>query len=568
MEQQERRRSRGWVTVIMILVAVVVSTWIGVGIGRGVEAARTRQLLGNMTNDVAKYQEVVKDIAALEDMVSGKDKMLNTLFAIRTHYVDPINIDTLYEKAIPALLSELDPHSEYIPAKMFNKVNESLEGEFDGIGIVFNAMTDTITVLNVIPQGPSDKAGVRAGDRIMLIDNKPVAGQKIPQDSMVKLMRGPRGSKVKLSVKRNSLDKLVDITITRAAIEMHSVEAAFMLDRNEKIGFIRLSQFSRTSYEEVRKALDRLRDEGMRSVIIDLRGNGGGFLDQVVKIVNEFMPQGKLIVYTEDRYGQRVNEFSNGLGRYADTEIVVLVDEFSASSSEILAGAVQDNDRGLVIGRRTFGKGLVQAQVPFSDGSAMRLTVARYYTPTGRSIQKPYVNGDEKSYQMDLINRINHHELFSADSIHFDNSMKFTTPGGRTVYGGGGIMPDIFIPIDTLYTSAYYNKVWDSNVLYRYTIDFTDRHRKEVDAITTLEELDALLASENLVEEFVKYAERNGVERDAAGLAKSRRVIEAQIRAYIGRNTMSDEAGFYYNIFPIDDALQRAVKEINKSKNE
>lgn len=568
MEQQERRRSRGWITVIMILIAVVVSTWIGVGIGRGVEAARTRQLLGNMTNDVAKYQEVVKDIAALEDMVSGKDKMLNTLFAIRTHYVDPINIDTLYEKAIPALLSELDPHSEYIPAKMFNKVNESLEGEFDGIGIVFNAMTDTITVLNVIPQGPSDKAGVRAGDRIMLIDNKPVAGQKIPQDSMVKLMRGPRGSKVKLSVKRNSLDKLVDITITRAAIEMHSVEAAFMLDRNEKIGFIRLSQFSRTSYEEVRKALDRLRDEGMRSVIIDLRGNGGGFLDQVVKIVNEFMPQGKLIVYTEDRYGQRVNEFSNGLGRYADTEIVVLVDEFSASSSEILAGAVQDNDRGLVIGRRTFGKGLVQAQVPFSDGSAMRLTVARYYTPTGRSIQKPYVNGDEKSYQMDLINRINHHELFSADSIHFDNSMKFTTPGGRTVYGGGGIMPDIFIPIDTLYTSAYYNKVWDSNVLYRYTMDFTDRHRKEVDAITTLEELDALLASENLVEEFVKYAERNGVERDAAGLAKSRRVIEAQIRAYIGRNTMSDEAGFYYNIFPIDDALQRAVKEINKSKNE
>ena len=568
MEQQERRRSRGWVTVIMILVAVVVSTWIGVGIGRGVEAARTRQLLGNMTNDVAKYQEVVGDIAALEDMVSGKDKMLNTLFAIRTHYVDPINIDTLYEKAIPALLSELDPHSEYIPAKMFNKVNESLEGEFDGIGIVFNAMTDTITVLNVIPQGPSDKAGVRAGDRIMLIDNKPVAGQKIPQDSMVKLMRGPRGSKVKLSVKRNSLDKLVDITITRAAIEMHSVEAAFMLDSNEKIGFIRLSQFSRTSYEEVRKALDRLRDEGMRSVIIDLRGNGGGFLDQVVKIVNEFMPQGKLIVYTEDRYGQRVNEFSNGLGRYADTEIVVLVDEFSASSSEILAGAVQDNDRGLVIGRRTFGKGLVQAQVPFSDGSAMRLTVARYYTPTGRSIQKPYVNGDEKSYQMDLINRINHHELFSADSIHFDNSMKFTTPGGRTVYGGGGIMPDIFIPIDTLYTSAYYNKVWDSNVLYRYTIDFTDRHRKEVDAITTLEELDALLASENLVEEFVKYAERNGVERDAEGLAKSRRVIEAQIRAYIGRNTMSDEAGFYYNIFPIDDALQRAVKEINKSKDE
>jgi carboxyl-terminal processing protease len=383
---------------------------------------------------------------------------------------------------------------------------------------------------------------------------------------MVKLMRGPRGSKVKLSVKRASLDKLVEMTITRAAIEVHSVEAAFMLDRAEGIGYIRLSQFSRTSYAEVRKALDRLAGEGMKSVIIDLRGNGGGFLDQVVQIVNEFLPAGKLIVYTEDRHGQRINDFSNGDGAYSQTNIVVLVDEFSASSSEILAGAVQDNDRGLVIGRRTFGKGLVQAQIPFHDGSAMRLTVARYYTPTGRSIQKPYVNGDEKSYQMDLINRINHHELFSADSIHFDDSMKFTTPAGRVVYGGGGIMPDIFIPLDTLSTSEYYNRVWDGNVLYRYTMDFTDRHRSEIDAIVTLEQLDALLDGEEFIEDFVAYAERNGVERDDEGLAKSRKVIETQIRAYIGRNCLNDESGFYYNIYAIDDAMQRAVAEI-KSGN-
>ena len=562
MEQGDKRR--GWVAIILLLVAVVCSTWVGIGIGRGIESSQTKRMLGAISEDIARYNEFAKEAAALEEFVSGKDKMMQTVLSIRSHYVDPISLDTIYEKAIPKILSELDPHSEYIPAKIFEQVNESLEGEFDGIGIVFNAMTDTITVLNVIPQGPSDKAGVRAGDRVMLIDGREVAGKGIPQDSMVRLMRGPRGSKVTLSVKRSSLDKLVDITITRAAIEMHSVEASFMLDAEAGIGYVRLSQFSRTSYAEVRNALDRLKGEGMQSVIIDLRGNGGGFLDQVVQIVNELLPAGKLIVYTEDRHGQRVNEFSNGKGQYADTDIVVLVDEFSASSSEILAGAVQDNDRGLVIGRRTFGKGLVQAQIPFNDGSAMRLTVARYYTPTGRSIQKPYVNGDEKAYQMDLINRINHHELFSADSIHFDDSMKFTTPAGRTVYGGGGIMPDIFIPIDTMSTSDYYNKVWDGNVLYRYTMEFTDRHRKAIDNITSLQQLDALLSGENLVEDFVKYAERNGVARDEAGLAKSRKVIEAQIRAYIGRNTMNDESGFYYNIFAIDDALQRAVEEIKR----
>ena len=562
MEQGDKRR--GWVAIILLLVAVVCSTWVGIGIGRGIESSQTKRMLGAMSEDIARYNEFAKEAAALEEFVSGKDKMMQTVLSIRSHYVDPISLDTIYEKAIPKILSELDPHSEYIPAKIFEQVNESLEGEFDGIGIVFNAMTDTITVLNVIPQGPSDKAGVRAGDRVMLIDGREVAGKGIPQDSLVRLMRGPRGSKVTLSVKRSSLDKLVDITITRAAIEMHSVEASFMLDAEAGIGYVRLSQFSRTSYAEVRNALDRLKGEGMQSVIIDLRGNGGGFLDQVVQIVNELLPAGKLIVYTEDRHGQRVNEFSNGKGQYADTDIVVLVDEFSASSSEILAGAVQDNDRGLVIGRRTFGKGLVQAQIPFNDGSAMRLTVARYYTPTGRSIQKPYVNGDEKAYQMDLINRINHHELFSADSIHFDDSMKFTTPAGRTVYGGGGIMPDIFIPIDTMSTSDYYNKVWDGNVLYRYTMEFTDRHRKAIDNITSLQQLDALLSGENLVEDFVKYAERNGVARDEAGLAKSRKVIEAQIRAYIGRNTMNDESGFYYNIFAIDDALQRAVEEIKR----
>lgn len=537
-------------------------------IGRVVERQRVKHLMEYMSANVGEYEKSMtkfaKEMADMEKLLAGGDKLMQTIATIRNNYVDPIELDTLYEKAIPAILSELDPHSEYIPAKMFESVNESLEGEFDGIGIVFNAMTDTITVLSVIPQGPSDKAGVRPGDRVMLIDGKEVAGKGIKQDSMVKMMRGPRGSKVKLSIKRASIDELVDINITRAAIEVHSVTAAFMLDRDAGIGYLRLSQFSRTSYSEICNALAKLESEGMRSIIVDLRGNGGGFLDQVVDILNEFMERGKLLVYTEDRHGRRINEYSDGTGRYTDTHIAVLVDELSASSSEILAGAVQDNDRGLVIGRRTFGKGLVQAQLPFSDGSAVRLTVARYYTPSGRSIQRPYTNGDEMSYRMDLVNRINHHELFSKDSIHFDESMKFKTVAGRTVYGGGGIMPDIFIPVDTTKVSDFYNEVWDKNILYRYTLDFADRNRAKFDGVKTLEELDRVLDESDIMADFLKYAERNGATPTEGDLAKSKEVIMTQIRAYIGRNALSDESGYYYNIYPIDDVMQRAVKELKR----
>lgn len=567
---EKSKKIKIW-SVLLVVASVVVAIWIGVLIGRWVEYRRAHVAIAQMVGQVQLYENEMgafeREVEAVQRHLSGGDKMMQTIMAIRGNYVDRIDLDTIYEKAIPALLSELDPHSEYIPARDFNAVNESLEGEFDGIGIVFNAMTDTITVLSVIPQGPSDKAGVRAGDRVIRIDGRNVAGQKISQDSMVRMMRGKRGTKVKLSVERSRIDELVDIDVTRDAIELHSVETAFMLDPESKIGFIRLSQFSRTSYMEIRQALDKLASEGMRGVIIDLRGNGGGFLDQVIPMVNEFLPADKLIVYTEDRHGRRVKEYSKGNGRYQDIKLAVLVDETSASSSEILAGAIQDNDRGLVLGRRTFGKGLVQAQIPFNDGSAMRLTVARYYTPTGRSIQKPYVSGDEMSYHLDIINRYNHSEFFSADSIHFDDSMKFTTPAGRTVYGGGGIMPDIFIPLDTLGMSEYYHKVWNTNVLYRYTMDFTDRHRAAIDAVKSLADLDALLASEDIIADFVKYAERNGVERDSIGLNTSRKLIEAQIRAYIGRNTLDDESGFYYNIYAIDDAMQRAVKELRKELN-
>ena len=561
-------KSRKRYIIRLALVAAIILCTIGGSymIGRLVERHRVKQLVEYMSANVGEYEkslaQVAKEMAEMEKIVSGGDKLMQTIMTVRNNYVDPVELDTIYEKAIPKLLSELDPHSEYIPAKMFEAVNESLEGEFDGIGIVFNAMTDTITVLNVIPQGPSDRAGVRAGDRVIRIDDRDVAGQGISQDSMVRLMRGPRGSKVKLSVKRSAIDELVDINITRAAIEVHSVTAAFMLDKSAGIGYLRLAQFSRTSYSEICGAMERLQQEGMRSIIVDLRGNGGGFLDQVVSILNEFLDRGKLIVYTEDRHGRRVNEYSDGTGRYTDANIAVLVDELSASSSEILAGAIQDNDRGLVIGRRTFGKGLVQAQLPFRDGSAMRLTVARYYIPSGRSIQRPYTNGDEMAYRMDLVNRINHHELFSKDSIRLDKSKEYHTSGGRVVYGGGGVMPDIFIPVDTTKVSDFYSKVWDANILYRYTLDFTDRNRAKLDNVATLEDLDAVLASADLITEFLAYAERHGVTATPADIEASRKVLLTQIRAYIGRNALGDESGYYYNIYPIDDVMLRAVKEL------
>lgn len=558
-----------WSAVLVSVVAGAI--WFGIGLGRSSERARIQELMaendGTTNVDMAEY---AREMAAMEQYLAGDDKLLQTIAFVRNYYVDPIQLDTIYEKAIPALLSELDPHSEYIPAKMFSEVNESLEGEFDGIGIVFNASTDTITVLSVIPKGPSSEAGVRPGDRIVKIDGRVVAGQKIPQDSMVRLMRGKRGTRVMLGVKRAALNELVDIEVTRAPIEIHSIETSFMLDSEAKIGFVRLSQFARTSYSEMRNAIMKLREEGLRGIIIDLRGNGGGFLDQAILIANEFLPENSLIVYTEDRFGEQIKEYSRGNGSSTDLEIAILVDETSASSSEILAGAIQDNDRGVIIGRRTFGKGLVQSQIPFTDGSAIRLTVARYYTPSGRSIQRPYTNGDEMAYHMDIIDRYNRNEFFSADSIHFDESQKFKTKGGRTVYGGGGIMPDVFMPLDTVGMSDYYRKVWNTNVLYRYTMEFTDRHRAEMDAVSSLAELDTLLSRGDLVENFVAYAERNGVERDDVGLAMSRDIIEAQLRAYIGRNALHDDAGFYYNIYPIDKTMQRAVMELrtklNKSK--
>ena len=503
----------------------------------------------------------------LSRMALTTNKLTYTLSLIENQYVDSVSMDSLAEHVIPLLVKELDPHSVYIPASEMQALNEPLEGEFDGIGVVFNMATDTVIVLNVIPQGPSDKAGIKAGDRIIEIGDSVVAGRKIPQNNVVKMLRGPRGTTVHLGIGRQGISGLVPIDVERGVIPIRSIESAFRIA--DGVGYVKLGQFARTTYDEFRRALASLRAEGVTKLIFDLRGNSGGFLDQAIAVANEFLHKGQLIVYTEDRRHEQLREYADGNGSAQDMEVVVLIDEGSASSSEILAGALQDNDRGTIVGRRSFGKGLVQRQIPYSDGSALRLTTARYYTPTGRSIQKPYTIGDDESYEEDIWNRYKNNEFFSADSIHFADSLKRTTPGGKVVYGGGGIMPDVFIPADTTDVTKYFIEVSGRNILYRYTIEYADRHREALNAVQTIGDLQALLDSDKtLVDDFVRYAARKGVAPRYGDIARSRRLIEAQLRAYIGRNTKLEDNGFYANIYPVDNVIVRAVGILKEDKND
>lgn len=505
-------------------------------------------------NSVAQLRGVLQQMGRIP-----QNKLTHTLALIEQEYVDSLPMDTLSEHLIPLVLKELDPHSEYIPADVMAELNEPLEGEFDGIGVVFNMATDTVIVLNVIPKGPSDKAGVKAGDRIIEINDSIVAGRKIPQNNIVKQLRGKRGTSVKLGLERQHIDELVEVEVVRDKIPIKSIESAFVL--TDSIGFVKLGQFAKTSHAELQLALLKFRTQGVNRLIFDLRGNSGGFLDQAILIANEFLHRGQLIVYTEDRHRKQIREYADGTGVAQDMEVVVLIDEYSASSSEILAGALQDNDRATIVGRRSFGKGLVQKQIPFRDGSALRLTIARYYTPTGRSIQKPYTIGDQESYDADLWNRYQNNEFFSADSIHFADSLKRVTAGGKVVYGGGGIMPDQFIPADTTDMTPYFLEVSGRNILYRYTIEYADRKRDALNAVQTIEELQELLDSDKrLLDDFVAYAARKGVKPNYRELAISRQLIEAQLRAYIGRNTVLEDDGFYKNIYPIDPVILKAVE--------
>ena len=503
----------------------------------------------------------------LSRMALPANKLTYTLSLIENQYVDSVSMDSLSEHVIPLLVKELDPHSVYIPASEMQALNEPLEGEFDGIGVVFNMATDTVIVLNVIPHGPSDKAGIKAGDRIIEIGDSVVAGRKIPQNNVVKMLRGPRGTTVHLGIGRQGIAGLVPIDVERGVIPIRSIESAFRIA--DGVGYVKLGQFARTTYDEFHKALASLRAEGVTKLVFDLRGNSGGFLDQAIAVANEFLHKGQLIVYTEDRRHEQLREYADGNGSAQDMEVVVLIDEGSASSSEILAGALQDNDRGTIVGRRSFGKGLVQRQIPYSDGFFMVMSTSVFYTPTGRSIQKPYTIGDDESYEEDIWNRYKNNEFFSADSIHFADSLKRTTPGGKVVYGGGGIMPDVFIPADTTDVTKYFIEVSGRNILYRYTIEYADRHREALNAVKTIDELQALLDSDKtLVDDFVRYAARKGVAPRYGDIARSRRLIEAQLRAYIGRNTTLEDNGFYANIYPVDNVIVRAIGILKEDKND
>lgn len=504
------------------------------------------------------------DAGRIAGALERHDKLSYTLSLISMQYVDSLSTDSLIERTLPLLVEGLDPHSVYVPASEMQEMNEPLEGEFDGIGVVFNMATDTIVVLNIVNGGPSDKAGIRAGDRIMRIDDSLVAGRKISQTQIVKRLRGPRGTEVRLSLKRQGIAEPVEVTVVRDAIPLKSLDAVMMLTGDT--GYARLSAFARTSHREILSALDTLSKQGMKRFILDLRGNSGGYLDQAIMIANEFLPEGRLIVYTEDRARNRMTEYSDGRGRYGELAMAVLIDEESASSSEILAGALQDNDRAVIVGRRSFGKGLVQRQIPYPDGSALRLTVARYYTPSGRSIQKPYTIGEGDAYSRDILERYRHNEFFSADSIHFADSLRFSTAGGRTVYGGGGVMPDIFVPMDTTRMTRYFIEVSGRNILYRYTMEYADRHREELNAVRTVPQLRALLdADTGMLNDFVAYAERHGVKPDWGQIQTSRDIIMAQLRAYIGRNSKLEDAGFYAMIYPIDPVLKQAATAVKNT---
>lgn len=495
--------------------------------------------------------------------LSSYDKVNDVINYIYKAYVDTINRENLKEDAIKGILENLDPHSYYIAAKEFEDVNDPLLGSFDGIGIEFRIIKDTVVVLNTIPGGPSEKVGMRAGDRIVKVEGETIAGVKITNEKVIKLLKGKRGTQVNVSVHRRGVEDLIEFTITRDKIPMTSLDIAYMI--TDTIGYIKISRFSATTHKEFVDALISLQNKGMKKLILDLRGNGGGYLDAAIDMADEFLPSGDLLVYTKGKSRPKTTAYATSKGRFEEGGLAILIDDWSASASEIVSGAVQDNDRGWVIGRRSFGKGLVQEQIRLADGSAIRLTVARYYTPAGRCIQKPYEGGKEQ-YYTDFYNRFVNGEVDHPDSIHFADSLKYKTEAGRTVYGGGGIMPDIFVPVDRKGDTKYFKKLVNKGLIYRFAFDYADENREYLEKNYPTKELflQRFTINASILNKLMQYAKNNGVEKDMKGLEIAKEHITTRLKAYIGRNILSDE-GFYPVLNQDDKTLQKALEVLKNN---
>ena len=517
-----------------------------------------------LVSSYSRYTPESDDFEQTEGGLSSTDasaKLIYLFDLLRDRYVDTLDLKNLVEKAVPTMVEELDPHSNYIPAEELEEVNEQLDGSFSGIGVQFNIQQDTVMVIQVIAGGPSEKVGLMAGDRIVTVDDSLFVGKGINNEKVLKTLRGEKGSKVTLGIKRITADELLSYEITRGDIPVQSVVASY---KTGNVGYIRIDNFGRNTYREFFTSLIDLRSRGAEGYLIDLRGNGGGYLEVCIQMVNEFLPKNSLIVYTEGKSQPRVDVFADGRGNFQQLPVVVLIDDWSASASEIFSGALQDNDRAIIIGRRSFGKGLVQQQFDLNDGSALRLTIARYYTPSGRCIQKPYEMGEREKYLMDVVDRYNHGEFYNQDSIKLADSLRYETVGGRAVYAGGGIMPDIFVPSDTSYVSPYYNRCINSGVIYSFAFQFSDTHRETLANYKTYAEMTAYLRSLGLLAKFVQFAEPK-VKSDAASLRRSGKEIERLIMAYIMRQA-GQENWFYEMFNSSDKTYLKGLEILNEGK--
>lgn len=522
---------------IAFALILIAGMWLGSLLNRGSSAKTSMFPLGNSYNKV-------------EDILD---------YIVRD-YVDTVNLDELETDAIKGMIEDLDPHSQYITAEEFSAVNDPLLGSFEGIGITFRIEKDTITVINPIPGGPSEKVGLMAGDRIVKIEDSLSTGFSNTQ--AIRKLKGKKGTLVNVSIFRRGIPKLIDFTITRDVIPTFSLDVAYMV--NEKTGYVKLNKFSATTHKEFTEAIHDLKEEGMTKLILDLRSNAGGYLGAAINISDEFLAEGKLIVYTEGKNRPKNFAFATSSGLLLDNSVVVLIDEGSASASEIVAGAIQDNDRGMIIGRRSFGKGLVQEQMGLPDGSALRLTVARYYTPTGRCIQKPYTKDEFDDYNAEYFHRFSNGEVHHPDSIKFADSLKFITPGGKTVYGGGGIMPDIFVPLITDSIHTYYNLLANNGLIFQFAFEYTDAHRARLNDFKDYDSFNRNFKMTSMdFKNLVAYAEEKGIDESNAKINISKDKIKILFKAFVGRNVL-DEKGFYPIYHQIDSTFKRAVNEIQQ----